>query len=45
MYLQNKDTRPIHANERVKCECGVEVRRGYLNTHQQTDTHMYLIPN
>ena len=38
-YEKNKDTLNLKGKERIMCECGIEVCRGYLQRHIQTDKH------
>ena len=45
-YLKNKDTHNLKGKERIMCECGVEVCRGALQRHLQTERlKQYLNPS
>ena len=40
--LKDKDTHGLTSKERIMCECGIGVYRGYLQRHLQTDKHIKL---
>ena len=43
-YLTDKGTHTLKQKERFRCECGVEVCRGCLKRHQQSEKHIVFNP-
>ncbi len=39
-YETNKESIHAHRKEKITCECGCEICRGYLAAHKRTDKHI-----
>ena len=42
-YLEHKETHNMKAKERIICECGNEICRGYLTQHLKSNKHKQLL--
>ena len=42
-YENNKDIKNEERKEKVKCECGCEIRKQHLNRHKQSKKHINLM--